>query len=1634
MSNDPQPNWRDTASEPVTPSGSRPWQPRDVGPPAAPPVSKRNVLRLAALSALVATVAGIGAVVVWLRPGKPACLALVGSGYERNLMLPHNVHGWNGLAILDRSAAQDDDYKDAFRWPWNPPGKMRRIGDPIEVRDQSWQDVWNKLDVASQPEKTVVLFVSLHGMADQDEAYLLPNFTVKPSPKAFLQARIPFRDVLDSCKSVKKNIVLLVDATQVAAHWPIGMLHNDFVERLQEKYDSRIKAMGNLVVICSTGPDQRSWASDELQNSIFGHYVSLGLQGAGLNGHERITAWRLFKYVEDRVDKWAQTNRARRQTPILLGDENLAREMEIAYIGESFAEPEPPLGAFAPESVRPEWSKWRDLESEHFAQVYAPHLWRLYQATLLRYEQLLRAGDPTNQAGALKKSLINLHADILAARTVDRTFACLANSLPMPAFLGYQPDPDLNGLAVQTFLTSLRKADTGAERLKLMERFRTRSARDKQYLQLAISRLVLSDVDSLTMTECLREQERLAELEREMHVPLRPAEAQLLKMLQDADPTLDSELVRLALRTRMAAEAAALGGGDGSTYAEALLAWTEPVVNRGDPLRRDGEDWLFGDPRLDAVQARTKLTQAAAQYSEARKIAAKAQRAMALRDTVSAKLPYYAAWLAALPPTAKHVGGDNHAMRVAVENASAALAALNRALDVEHKLPADAELDELAADAMLLQSGMQAAAQRLRKSAVLQQNWHAIDAVLSVPPGDARSDDVDLRIALLAKLRSISGELLHSTDLEGQAEAPELVRAGVDRQRLLLRACIRPIEDIRGPERGNVDDAARDFFLKAPQDIVRGSGGLVGDDGEPGLAQAARLCRAIPAFAADLVRNEQSERINPVDRLRRLRTHRLLIWLAQRTWDDHWFEPGPARDTYYIPAAKAYLDTAGGLFDSDQLSPAFLRAAEDVQKKLVPAGLAVTKDADPYWTTEFNFPLAWQIQSEPGVPRGTPMVWLEVTANDKVAGARQTEPRKAVIPWPTPQTPYVEPFHVNRKGVPADARLAARFHMLYRGQHRTRDLQLLRGQPQIIIRNFPAPDKAGLAVRMDSAFDYGAVSIVLDNSGSMSWVYPERGAKDKGRRADRKNGERRRFDYALDALAHVLKKVPDNTYLSLFTLGRKEGADYVTVPTEYRPPTRWRQKELDTLLGDISEIPGDISSPIADAVVKSMAEGFPPGFQGPKVVLVLTDGDDNYSFGSVYDPASEPDVARHAQTVAAGLRKAAADHPDVLIYVVCFIQKDNPEYLRAAAQFKGIEQFDLPGQFLVVPEAERLGHAIEGLIRPRLELRLDGRPVNGFATGQPVNYPGDLALNWIDVRPNTFRGRLRRSLGSDIAVELPPGHNVFGVLKRNEKDYYLERGVLGQQREIADNKAMPTPLAKEGWLTSLLENHNSLTNRLSQVMVLEKMLVEKNVLRQSQPGFTWLELTGADGKRPPQTLTWGRDWNLPAAAFRLELPDWPIQRWSKTAAWFWPDGRDQLLANDKLYARASVPIGRATPTVPTGRLLAEPVIESALWEERELDAPAGGTVKEKCLVIRVRHAPGRPVYVALDPEQSNVGSLHEYFLGAARYTASFYRLANVETAHLIVIDVEAFKKAAPHVEFIPDERYRAPGMFINRLE
>src|SRR5206468_11183459 len=64
-----------------------------------------------------------------------------------------------------------------------------------------------------------------------------------------------------------------------------------------------------------------------------------------------------------------------------------------------------PGAKFNPSDLKAAWKAWSVLKKDHATHVYSPHYCRLYQETLLRYEQLRRAGDPSGKADTLKKTL-----------------------------------------------------------------------------------------------------------------------------------------------------------------------------------------------------------------------------------------------------------------------------------------------------------------------------------------------------------------------------------------------------------------------------------------------------------------------------------------------------------------------------------------------------------------------------------------------------------------------------------------------------------------------------------------------------------------------------------------------------------------------------------------------------------------------------------------------------------------------------------------------------------------------------------------------------------------------------------------------------------------------------------------------------------------------------------------------------------------------------------------------------------------------------------------------------------------------------------------------------------------------------
>ncbi len=1084
----------------------------------------------------------------------------------------------------------------------------------------------------------------------------------------------------------------------------------------------------------------------------------------------------------------------------------------------------------------------------------------------------------------------------------------------------------------------------------------------------------------------------LSKIAADLAVPQRAAEVHLVKMLQDVEAALakQPDLIKLAVSVRMLAEEAALGAPEETAaelYAEAIFKRLQAPIKEADKLRREGEDRLFGDPKTQAAAAHAKLATAQSEYEKIRAQAKQLRQAMALRDDLAAELPFLAASLASLPSVSGQTKKEIDGLRTKVETLGTSLALLTKHLDKGEKSPALKPIED---DLKYVRTHYHTLCKTLRDlgTDTLQMNWHALDGVLSIPPATT-VEPVELRIALLKKLRDTSARLETAKLPDAQAAEPEDT---VDLERKLLRAVLKPYEEqIGAAEAKNVDDRVREFLLSQFKRTAEEAADVEKD---AALQSAAGRSRVLLGSLADQLKDQQGERINPAKRLRYLLTHQLLLGLAERTLDDHWFDPG-ARDepTYYGPAAKAYLAAAKNL---EPKNAKISKGREELERRLAPTGLAISGERTWYWTTEISFPLNFRLEAEKagpaGLPRGflegLPTVWFEVPKG-------KAKERATVRDWPTP---YGAAALLNETEFDAAGKVPITLHALYRGQHVNNENNVERPPPNIVARHTPGPDKVGFAVRMDKV-DYGAVSIVLDNSGSMAYRHPRKGEKDQNAEGDEKS----RLYYATEALDQVLRKLEPDTYLSVSTFGGKEITETQFVEWENNPDgkpyVRWQPGMRKNLLSVLKSRPTDNWSPIAQAIIKNMDEGFPPapGFKEPKLIVVLTDGlMDNYSF----DRDAEKDLKarkRNTDEVVEAFRKARQRHRDVDVIFLWFIEKDKDagEYAEGLIQFAPLGKENI----FVESEGAKLGDIIENRIRPRVQLKFRGNTEPGFEVGRPVNYKSDGILAWQPaLNRNDYQASMLNRSSAEFDVKMALGHNLFATLERKENKFILKRGVVGAQPEVDRRYAEK----KGDWLVTLLKNERPFgVDARRQLIAFEKTKLEVGSIRQVFPGFVWLEL---DGIGPEQTLEWGSDLVVPAPAYAVDVANWPDGH-PKLNAWFWPKSWENLLDTVK-------PIFDQRINVKTHKSRPGDLIESVLWDNRLVGVmtPNGrALMKKDCLVIRARYLDGKPVYFGLKDKNipPRVGSEHQFFDRAGKSTACFYDLpAALEDVDIVALPVE----------------------------
>ncbi len=310
-------SWKQ-GSAPVARKQSRGWQ-RDRAEPRPAEGSSRPAKLLRAGLLLLGCVAAIIGLLYLIWPPHPARLVLVGADYVENLAIPPNLAGWRAIRDLKQLSDREVGFP---LWKSHP---LRLQDDPVPLAAVTdWSRVENILKKPFR-ERTLILVLAAHGGSDAQGGYVLPDvdFLRRPSEGEEVPAseyRLRLSTVVQALKAkeiANKNKVLILDGTQLADHWPLGMLHNDFARTL-EALQPDLARIPNLWILSASGPDERSWSYDDAAQSVFAHFVVEGLTGAATGRDNRVNLQELVDYVRKNVQEWVATHRGAVQVPVLL--------------------------------------------------------------------------------------------------------------------------------------------------------------------------------------------------------------------------------------------------------------------------------------------------------------------------------------------------------------------------------------------------------------------------------------------------------------------------------------------------------------------------------------------------------------------------------------------------------------------------------------------------------------------------------------------------------------------------------------------------------------------------------------------------------------------------------------------------------------------------------------------------------------------------------------------------------------------------------------------------------------------------------------------------------------------------------------------------------------------------------------------------------------------------------------------------------------------------------------------------------------------------------------------------------------------------------------------------------------------
>ncbi len=290
-------SWKKKARSPSASAGGKYWA---TGAGSKPIVSGNLVRLFVALAVLLTTTAGL-VVYLWVQNSSTPFVSIAAIDYE---------HPW-----APNSWAKEDQQ----RFKTLSQSSQFAVAVKQEKKEGTWQDLISLELGKIEPGgpggsmlpflfgyRSVIVHLSAHGVLNGRSEPCLLFADADPLND---ETWVPLSQVLKAIgehASVTKNqarVLVILDTGKQPPDFRCGLLSSGFIDAARDKIQSL--PFANFAVLLSCAEDQCAWTAPEIEGTVFGFMVAMGLQGTADelsgNGNRRVTVKELASFVATAV-------------------------------------------------------------------------------------------------------------------------------------------------------------------------------------------------------------------------------------------------------------------------------------------------------------------------------------------------------------------------------------------------------------------------------------------------------------------------------------------------------------------------------------------------------------------------------------------------------------------------------------------------------------------------------------------------------------------------------------------------------------------------------------------------------------------------------------------------------------------------------------------------------------------------------------------------------------------------------------------------------------------------------------------------------------------------------------------------------------------------------------------------------------------------------------------------------------------------------------------------------------------------------------------------------------------------------------------------------------------------------------